>query len=93
MIAIHVPNGVVDREHLAFFAANGISRTAVFDSGIDGDDILLEVVGWVTVLRIPENGIPQIEFEPVVDDSEGFGPISAGDFLAEGGAIGLTGIE
>lgn len=92
MIQLHVPNGVCDREHLAFYDSKGISRTAVFDTGTD-DDLLLEVIGWVTVLRIPEDGMPQLAFEAVVDDEDGFGPISTGDFLTEGGAIDLKEIE
>lgn len=92
MIQLHVPNGIADREHLAFYGANGISRTAVFDTGAD-EDLLLDVIGWVVVLRIPEDGMPQLAFEAVVDDDEGFGPISVGDFLEEGGAIDLKEIE
>lgn len=87
MIKIHVPLGVEDREHLAFYSTQGVVRTAVFDTGGD-EDLALEVVGWVLVLRLPEDDMPQVAFEPVVDD-DCFGPISAGDFLFEGGAIGL----
>lgn len=92
MFKIHIPNGIADREHLAMYSSHGISRTAVFDTGTDGEDLLLEVVGWVLVLRLPEDDLPQLSFEPVVDD-ECFGPISAGDFLYEGGALGLKEVE
>jgi hypothetical protein len=88
---VHVPNGVADREHLALYSTRGVSRTAVFDTGTD-EDLLLEVVGWALVLVLPEDDVPRLSFEPVVDD-ECFGPISAGDFLFEGGAIGLKEIE
>ncbi|MFE6745932.1 hypothetical protein ACFVGM_08785 [Kitasatospora purpeofusca] len=91
MFRFHVPDGVCDRETLALISTNGISRTAVFDTGGD-EDLLLEVVGWALVLRLPETGLPQLSFEPVVDDPD-FGPISAGDFLAEGGALDLKEIE
>lgn len=93
MIEVTVPEGVVDRETIALYPVGDISRTAVFDMGGDEPDLLLEVVGWALVLRLPVGNLPQFEFSPVVLDEDGFGPISAVDFLAEGGAVDLKEVE
>jgi hypothetical protein len=54
-----------------------------------GEYRAVPVIGWATVLTIPDDGtLPQITVEPVVED-DCHGSIAIGDLIEEGDASGL----
>ena len=52
----------------------------------------LDLIGWAVVIRTCEGEMPQVTFEPVVDD-ECHGPIVLGDLEDEVGPLTLVDIS
>lgn len=68
-------------------------KTCQFRSeSAEAETEFLPLVGWAVVIRTREGEMPQVTFEPVVED-EYHGPIALGDLEEEVGPLSLVDIS